>query len=64
VVGIYVSPAGPADFLIYLEFFEWERVMGMKKPLAVANTVSQGLNGDDHFLNHQKRSIKPTAIMK
>ena len=36
----------------------------MKKPLAVANTGSQGLDGGDHFLNHQKRSIKPRAIMK
>jgi len=36
----------------------------MKKPLAVAITVSQGLNGGDHFLNHQKRSIKAKPMMK
>ena len=30
----------------------------MKKPLAVVGTVSQGLNGVSHFLNHQKRSIR------
>jgi len=30
----------------------------MKNPLAVVETVSQGLEGVSHFLNHQKRSIK------
>ncbi len=64
MVGVYVRPAGLADCLIFLSFYGWKRVEGMKKPLAVANTVSQGLKGGDHFLNHQKRSIKARPITK